>query len=329
MPGTHRVHVCPASIHGCPCVSHRSHALQPAAASAASIAAALGCSLNQQAAVAQDLGSADVGRWQGIVGDSTSLTPELDELANGGVVLTDCYTWSWCAPSRGSFLSGRYAPMTGFEGAGGGGGKQGGRVRVYPTTQPLMPAMLKAAKYDTIMAGKWHLGFARPMDTPEGRGFDAFLGFFEGGEDYYDHTLGGACGRKDVHDLWFASKGSKSRPAVKPARSGVYSTTIFTDFVVEHIRSRTAASPPLFVYAAYQGVHYPLQVPKAYFDRYAAQGANSGDCVWSNQGATGGGRMNGFACDLDPAYAEMPKAGKDCKCNRLVVKAQVSALSEG
>ena len=51
------------------------------------------------------------------------------------------------------------------------------------------------------------------------RGFDAFLGFFEGGEDYYDHTLGGACGRKDVHDLWYANAGERSRPAVQPARS--------------------------------------------------------------------------------------------------------------
>ena len=47
-----------------------------------------------------------------------------------------------------------------------------------------LPAALSAAGYATVMAGKWHLGFARPMDTPAGRGFDAFLGFFEGGEDY-------------------------------------------------------------------------------------------------------------------------------------------------
>ena len=100
--------------------------------------------------MADDLGSADVGRWQGGAGDATSLTPELDLLAADGVVLTDCYTWSWCAPSRGSFMSGRYAPMTGFEGAGGGGGKKGGKVHVFPTEQPLMPAMLKAANYVSL-----------------------------------------------------------------------------------------------------------------------------------------------------------------------------------
>ena len=40
--------------------------------------------------MADDLGSNDVGRWQGVVGDPSSLTPELDALANSGVVLTDC-----------------------------------------------------------------------------------------------------------------------------------------------------------------------------------------------------------------------------------------------
>ena len=40
--------------------------------------------------MADDLGSNDVGRWQGVVGDPSSLTPELNELANSGVVLTDC-----------------------------------------------------------------------------------------------------------------------------------------------------------------------------------------------------------------------------------------------
>ena len=246
---------------------------------------------------------------------------------------TTCLAPQW-GFGTGAFLSGRYAPNTGFEGAGGGGGKVGAQVRVFPTEQPLLPAILKraGANYTTLMVGKWHLGFARPMDTPEGRGFDTFLGFFEGGEDYYDHTLGGACGRHDVHDLWYANTGERSRPAVVPARSGTYSTKLYTDFVVDRIGTHAAkhgTNAPLFVYAAYQGVHYPLQVPKRYFDRYAAQGANAGDCLWESQTHTRGGYPNGFVCDGDPSYPFVTKRGLNCKCNRLLVKAQVSALSEG
>eukprot|EP01052_Picozoa_sp_SAG31_P048127 SAG31_NODE_9932_length_1208_cov_2.251578_1_plen_90_part_10 len=89
------------------------------------------------------------------------------------------------------------------------------------------------------------------MDTPYGRGFDTFLGFFEGGEDYYDHTVGPACGRQDVHDLYFAPAGTaasevartmnrtlpadRGRPAVLPARSGPYSTELYTNFLVQRI----------------------------------------------------------------------------------------------
>ena len=107
------------------------------------------------------------------------------------------------------------------------------------------------------------------------------------------------------------------------------------DFIVQHIQQHAAAtlsgssSAPLFVYAAYQGVHYPLQVPKQYFDRYTSQGANTGDCVWDQQGVTHSGRMNGFSCSADPAYPSVTKPELDCHCNRLLVKAQVSALSDG
>ena len=75
-----------------------------------------------------------------------------------------------------------------------------------------------------------------------------------------------------------------------------------------------------------EGVHYPLEVPKQYFDRYESQGANSGDCLWERQGLSAGGRRNGFSCTRDPRYPFVTKPALDCKCNRLVVKAQVSAL---
>jgi len=256
-------------------------------------------------------------------------------------------------------LSGRYAPNTGFEGAGGDGGAKGKSVKVFPSDQPLLPATLKAAGYATVMAGKWHIGFARPMDTPEGRGFDEFLGmprrrriytvsgqtnlfprhalsdatlsagYFEGGEDYFDHTLGAACGRHDVHDLWYGlASGGKSRPAVQPARSRTYSTELYSEFIVRHVLANNN-SRPLFVYAAFQGVHFPLQVPQRFFDRYNAQGAGA-ECRWDKQTLSKGGFPSGFTCLPDPQYnSSQEHAAHDCSCNRLIVKAQVSALSEG
>ena len=101
--------------------------------------------------MADDLGSNDVG-WN----DPTALTPELTTLARGGVVLGAAYTWSWCAPSRGAFLTGRYAPKSGFEGSGGPSKSGSGKVAVMPTTYEMLPAMLRRAPtpYTTLMAGK-------------------------------------------------------------------------------------------------------------------------------------------------------------------------------
>ena len=112
-----------------------------------------------------DLGSNDVG-WN----DPTVLSPEITELARGGVTLTAAYTWSWCAPSRGAFLTGRYASNSGFQGSGGPSPTGYGRIAVMPTAFEMLPAMLKrTANYTTVMAGKWHIGYARRADLPEER----------------------------------------------------------------------------------------------------------------------------------------------------------------
>lgn len=274
--------------------------------------------------MADDLGSNDVG-WQ----DATVLSPEIDALAAEGVKLGNMYTWDWCAPSRGAFLSGRYPSMSGFEGSSDAGGHSGGKLNVWNSAHSMIPATLKQANYSTVMAGKWHLGFARPSDTPEQRGFDTFLGYFVGGEDYYDHTATKGCGGVQLRDLWFASTPTNGRPVAKKDHYGIYSTHLYADFVAQQIRGHDAEASPLFIYAAFQGVHYPLEVPKPYFDRYEAQGAGAGDCKWELQNMGGNGIPNGFECDPNSAYPNLGKVGLSCVCNRLLVKAQVSALSQG
>lgn len=111
-------------------------------------------------------------------------------------------------------LSGRYPPVTGFQGAGVPS-KAGQLLSVFPLEFPLLPSVLKQANYTTVMVGKvssccplgvipamgnsrhapypsnglltprslwqYHLGFARQGDLPEERGFDRFLGYFTGG----------------------------------------------------------------------------------------------------------------------------------------------------
>jgi len=55
--------------------------------------------------LADDMGWAQPG----FNGGDRELTPNIDSLADQGVKITQFYTHSVCAPTRGAFLTGRYA----------------------------------------------------------------------------------------------------------------------------------------------------------------------------------------------------------------------------
>lgn len=101
-------------------------------------------------------------------------TPNMDALVAEGVVLNRHYVFRMCTPSRSSLISGRFpvhvtqqlkdpeAPDAGV-----------------PRNMTGIGHALKKAGYHTHQVGKWDAGMATPRHTPQGRGFDTSLGYFE------------------------------------------------------------------------------------------------------------------------------------------------------
>ena len=103
-----------------------------------------------------------------------SLTPRLDALAGSGVVLDNAISAFWCTPARSALLSGRL-PMHVQQGQDFPETQTAG----IPRNMTTLATYLKRAGFSTHSVGKWDAGMATPAHTPEGRGFDSSLVYYE------------------------------------------------------------------------------------------------------------------------------------------------------
>ena len=96
-------------------------------------------------------------------------TPNIDRLADQGVLFKTCYATGMCSPSRVELLTGRYAQSTGVYQNALWATE---RSRYYLEDFPTIGRLLKEAGYATAIAGKFHEGNIEPYS--EHGGFEEY-----------------------------------------------------------------------------------------------------------------------------------------------------------
>jgi arylsulfatase len=115
-----------------------------------------------------DIGQTNISAYsRGMMGYRT---PNIDRIAEEGVMFTDYYGEQSCTAGRSSFITGQSVFRTGLSKVGLPGAKEGLQVE-----DPTIAILLKDQGYATGQFGKNHLG-DRDEHLPTNHGFDEFLG---------------------------------------------------------------------------------------------------------------------------------------------------------
>eukprot|EP00639_Heterosigma_akashiwo_P013101 CAMPEP_0206381640 /NCGR_PEP_ID=MMETSP0294-20121207/12775_1 /ASSEMBLY_ACC=CAM_ASM_000327 /TAXON_ID=39354 /ORGANISM="Heterosigma akashiwo, Strain CCMP2393" /LENGTH=559 /DNA_ID=CAMNT_0053831149 /DNA_START=91 /DNA_END=1773 /DNA_ORIENTATION=+ len=223
-------------------------------------------------------------------------TPNMDAVAGESIVLTNYYTESLCTPARASLLSGKNPIHNGM-----------GVAALYqnspyglPLEHKLLPEHLKSLGYSTHMVGKWHLGYFNRQYLPTARGFDTFLGYFNGEQEYYGKS-------QTWHKHTFYDFNLNEHPIKDQGILGMYSLDQY-DKVAKQIIENHDPSGPLFLYYATQAIHSPFSLPPSkMLSKEQAQYANNiRDLVSDDRGL-----LAATAAAMDYSFANLMQYLKD------------------
>jgi len=213
-------------------------------------------------------------------------THNLDSLAKSGILLERHYSYKICSPSRSSLQSGRLAVHVNTQNAAVTVQNQTDPVSGWagiPRNMPGMAEKMLEAGYRTHMVGKWDAGMATPEHTPQGRGYETWLGYFQHANEYWGKGMSiESTGELDTCFNMFTDlfeHNSTYRGGVRDAISlsdackddedhhpACYEEELFKQRALSIIQGHNTADAqrPLFLFYAFHLLHTPLQVPKAF-----------------------------------------------------------------
>ena len=204
--------------------------------------------------LADDLGYGDISCY-----NTTKLiqTPNIDRIADRGVMMRDAYAYPVSAPTRSAFLTGSQAHEVGVYGNGDSDIPGVGDKRL--TFTPL----LQEQGYATAWFGKWHQGYDL-SNHPMNNGFDVAYGFLGGMHDFYDSKEG------SFYNGGPYSQYSHVYDGFMPVKEIGYLTETLTDRAINFIDDNR--DNPFYIYLAYNAPHTPVQAPDSVILKYLKMG---------------------------------------------------------
>lgn len=176
-------------------------------------------------------------------------TPHLDRLADQGMRFTNAYVMPQCTPTRAALLTGQHTARNGMWHVIGWYGSPWARVsepmfrEQLEPTQCRLPHALRAAGYQTGMAGKWHL-------TNSDYGFYTYLKQTAGDTFGFDEVAPPGKGSQNEGDKWVDH---------------------LTDSACQFIEANRER--PWFYYLAHHTLHNRVSAPEELVQKYRDKGA--------------------------------------------------------
>jgi len=206
-----------------------------------------------------DIGQSNISAYtRGMMGYQT---PNIDRIANEGMIFTDYYGEQSCTAGRSTFVTGQSVFRTGLSKVGLPGAKEGMQIE-----DPAMAVVLKAQGYATGQFGKNHLGDRDDM-LPTNHGFDEFFGNLyhlnaeeePENEDYpKDPKFREKYGPRGVISSTADGKIEDTGPLTKKRMETVDDETI--DRAINFIERANAAKKPFFVWWNGTRMHFRTHV---------------------------------------------------------------------
>ena len=235
--------------------------------------------------MADDLGYGDLG----VYGQKIIQTPNIDALAESGMLFTQHYSGSpVCAPSRYMLMTGMHPGHAHIR--GNDEWAERGDVwnyaaaiedpnlegqRPIPDSVITVGEVLQGVGYKTAIVGKWGLGAPNTEGIPNLQGFDMFYGYNcqrQAHNLYPKHLWYNT--EKDWLNNEIVAPRTGLEEGADPYDSASYVKFVQPDYAPARMQSQALsfieknAEAPFFLYYATPIPHLPLQVPYEYVQKY-------------------------------------------------------------